>query len=293
MSISFPSHGEPGSDRTSWMHRAGIVDYGYSIWNQKPLLAPITHKGNVVNAANPQSEIKNKLLTDEDTAPWFNSFSGSDVSVYLVIDRSDIKRGDRGRRNFQPIRELQTLSVSSARSVHPVRRLGESHVAEYTRGGRTIAGSMVCVTGDQDVFAKAGQKSNRERASSEPFFTDELPLFNILIVAANEYGQVAHAALTDITLTNFGITFSEADLYLESTYTYAARYYHPLLPDPEFLNNIDYDGGTNKLSNKVAFQPHNIRSALANFDAASRITSIPAFRLNVLPAYDKWIENQK
>lgn len=175
----------------------------------------------------------------------FNSYSGADVSIYLLFDRADIKAK---YRDFYPFREIQTLSVSSARSVHPVRRLGESHVVEYTRGARTIAGTMVCVSGDRDPFAKASLKSIREKASSEPFFTDELGMFSILIICSDEYGHVSHAALSDITITNFGQTFSEGDMFLENTYTYVARFYHPLLPDPDILNRRPAKGGSNKLS---------------------------------------------
>lgn len=173
----------------------------------------------------------------------FNSFSGSDVNVYLLVDLNDVRKEageDPKEKNFCPLVEIQTLSISSARSVHPVRRLGESHVTEYTRGARTIAGSMVFATGTRDVFARLNMVSRREKASKEPFFTDELAGFHVLIACVNEYGQTAHAALTDVTLTNFGTTFSSDDMYLESTYTWVARYYHPLLPDPQILNRKDF-----------------------------------------------------
>jgi hypothetical protein len=199
------------------------------------------------NPLDPQS----KILVRDDTVgedPYFNSYSGTDVSIYLLFDDGDT---NQGIRNFRPFREIQTLSVSSARSVHPVRRLGESHVTEYTRGARTIAGSMVCVSGDRDPLAKIAAKSLREKSSDVPFFTDELPAFNILIMASDEYGNVSHAALTDLTITNFGQTFSADDLYLENTYTYVARYYHPLLPDPSVLNHLPQRYGPRNRASKV------------------------------------------
>lgn len=195
---------------------------------------PIVNSQSIVNGDDANCEV------------FFNSYSGADVNIYLLIDRADVKAETR---NFCPMREIQTLSVTSARSVHPVRRLGESHVVEYTRGARTIAGTMVCVSGDADPFARLNMKSIREKRSDSPFFTDELPMFSILIIASDEYGHVSHAGLTDITITNFGQTFSESDMYLENTYTYVARYYHPLLPDPDLLNRYAVTSpGTNKLS---------------------------------------------
>ena len=175
----------------------------------------------------------------------FTSYSGSDTAIYLLYDNGDAAQGIR---NFVPFRELQTLSVSSARSVHPVRRLGESHVTAYTRGARTIAGSMVCVSGDRDPFINVMSRSIREKNSDSPFFTDEIPEFSILILATNEFGQVSHAGMSGVTLTNFGQTFSADDMYLENTYTYVARYYHPLLPDPNVLNKLPYARTPTKLS---------------------------------------------
>jgi len=170
----------------------------------------------------------------------FNSYSGADTAIYLLYDSGDTRHNNQGLRNFLPFKEIQTLSVSSARSVHPVRRLGESHVVEYTRGARTIAGSIVCVSGPADPFLGQIISSHREQASDQPFFTDELPMFSMLVVASDEYGNVSHAAVSDVTLTNFGQTFSVDDLYLENTYTYVARYYHPLLPDPSILNRLNF-----------------------------------------------------
>ena len=183
--------------------------------------------------------------TGDDYEFLFNSYSGSDVQIFLLMDVADAA----GRtRNFRPFREIQTLSISAARSVHPVRRLGESHVTEYTRGARTIAGTMVCATGTLDVFGGVGSRSRREKASQTPFFVDEVPSFSVLITCVNEYGQSSHAALTDVTLSNYGTNFSSDDMYLESTYTYVARFYHPLLRDPKLLNMMMARGRSNKLS---------------------------------------------
>lgn len=186
---------------------------------------------------------------EQGEEPRFTSYSGSDTAIYLLYDNGDTHQGIR---NFVPFREIQTISISSARSVHPVRRLGESHVTAYTRGARTLAGSIVCVSGDRDPFINVMARSSKEKSSSNPFFTDEIPEFSILIIATNEYGQLSHAGMSGVTLTNFGQTFSSEDMYLENTYTYVARYYHPLLPDPNILNKLPYPTQPNKLSNIFA-----------------------------------------
>lgn len=206
---------------------------------------------NINPRLDPLGLLKNAIgnpITRDDTVgedPYFNSYSGSDVAIYLLYDDGETYQGIR---NFRPFREITTLSVSSARSVHPVRRLGESHVTEYTRGARTIAGSMVCISGDRDPILKIAAQSQKEKFSNAPFFTDEVPSFSVLIMASDEYGNVSHAALSDVTITNFGQTFSVDDMYLENTYTYVARFYHPLLPDPSVLNKLRPIGSVNRLS---------------------------------------------
>ena len=44
---------------------------------------------------------------------------------------------------YKTFGQLQTLTITSRRSVEPVRRLGETSPAAYTKGPRTFAGSMV------------------------------------------------------------------------------------------------------------------------------------------------------
>jgi len=184
----------------------------------------------------------------------FNSFSGSDVQIQILIKQHDAKKG--GAARFTPVTELQTLSISSARSKYPVRRLGESHVADYTSGARTIAGSMIFATASRDVFAHVATVGAKEhsRGKSGPFFTDELPPMMIIISAGNEYGHEAHAALVGVELTNFGTTFSVDDLFNECSYTYVAKYYYPLVTDPvAFVNELEVvvPTPTEKLSQKA------------------------------------------
>jgi len=140
--------------------------------------------------------------------------------------------------------ELQTLTISSARSVFGVRRLGEHHVHQYTRGARTIAGSMIFTTFTRDVFAEFYRVSGYDNFTdpTAPFFVDQIPPFHLLISAANEYGLHAQAALINVNLTNFGTTMSVHDLQLESTYTYVAQFFFPFIQDYRAFNLAAFQG---------------------------------------------------
>lgn len=157
------------------------------------------------------------------------SYSGSDILCLMYIPQQ--VNGIVSEEGFAQIEnKLQTLTVSSARSVSPVRRLGETTPTAYTRGSRTIAGSMVFTTGLRDAFVDALTKSvdDGEPTREPVLFVDQIPKFSMVLQANNELGGISTALLVNITLTNFGTTFSIDDIYTESTFTYVAEQYMPL-----------------------------------------------------------------
>lgn len=157
------------------------------------------------------------------------SYSGSDI-IALVYIPQQINNVTQDPGFIEIEDKLQTLTVSSARSVSPVRRLGETTPLAYTRGSRTIAGSMVFTTGLRDAFVNALTKSvdDGEPVREPVLFVDQLPKFSMVLQANNELGGISTALLVNITLTNFGTTFSIDDIYTESTFTYVAEQYMPL-----------------------------------------------------------------
>ena len=157
------------------------------------------------------------------------SYSGSDIIALIYIPQQvNSVMQDNGFIEIED--KLQTLTVSSARSVSPVRRLGETTPTAYTRGSRTIAGSMVFTTGLRDAFVNALTKSvdDGEPVREPVLFVDQIPKFSMVLQANNELGGISTALLVNITLTNFGTTFSIDDIYTESTFTYVAEQYMPL-----------------------------------------------------------------
>lgn len=133
---------------------------------------------------------------------------------------------------FLVVGNLQTLSVSSTRSVSPVRRLGESRAKIYTFGARTIAGSMIFSMLYRDAFTEIYRRSRFE-VLDEPFYVDMLPEMTIIVQAANEYGFTGREVISGVKIVNTGKTFSVDDLYTEQTYTYVATHETPFIPDPD------------------------------------------------------------
>lgn len=162
----------------------------------------------------------------------FQSYSGTDIAAYIYlpsITRSSLKGKVPGHK-AKLFATLQTMSISSTRSVSPVRTLGRSNPIAYTRGARTIAGTLVFASINEDVFSDLYDQSIGEStmASSSSLLSDQLPPFSIVITAANEKGGAAVHAVHGITLVNYGTTYSIDDLYTEVTYSYVATDVIPL-----------------------------------------------------------------
>jgi hypothetical protein len=181
----------------------------------------------------------------------YNSYSGVDIVAYIHIPTDitkeqykvpDIRRVKiPGQDNLYTIEEeiianyageepimgvlgtLQTISYSTYRDVAPVRSLGKVYATSYTRGPRTIAGSMVWATMDQHVLAKALRRSPIEDQEISTILVDQLPPFNIIITFNNEYSDnPASMGIYGIRMVNEGSTLSIDDILTEQVNTYVA-----------------------------------------------------------------------
>lgn len=168
------------------------------------------------------------------------TFSGSDVEVIVRVPNEIAEsltepfRNDLpglvsvGRSWFLKLGNLQTLTVSSTRSIGPVRRLGESQPTYYTAGPRTVAGSMIFTTFNRNAFHQLFSYSIFEN-KRERFYVDMIPPLTIIVQVKNEYGEQAKQVISGARLVNFGTTFSIDDLYTEETYSYVASAMSPMI----------------------------------------------------------------
>lgn len=180
-------------------------------------------------------------------------FSGSDVRGAILFASpvriydvdGDVAESDALRYDVY----FQTITASSMRTTAAVRTLGRSAAKEYTRGPRTIAGSMVLTMIDENQIAKfASIDENHEIRSYEEYFIDQLPSFDVLIYGETE-GQETPvrtaergfsvdvdrrraAVVLGCHFVNTGDTFSVHDLMLENTFTYEALGYIPFTRNP-------------------------------------------------------------
>lgn len=156
-----------------------------------------------------------------------------DMRNQLLLLQNDISEKGTPEVALAEIATLQTLSISSHRSKAPVRSWGAIGAKGYTRGSRTIGGTMIFTVFDRHTFfdtISAFVGDIDAVNSSNVVLADQMPPFDVTLVAATEYGHFSRAALFGIELMTDGVTVSVQDIFTEQQYQYIARDYKPFEP---------------------------------------------------------------
>jgi peptidoglycan hydrolase-like protein with peptidoglycan-binding domain len=145
---------------------------------------------------------------------FYKSFSGTDTLVFIMMPgRGPVVLGS-----------ITTLSYSLYRTKQPVINLGRTNINGATRGARIFAGSM--------IFTMINQHWLKELQDTEELSwlkeysqlkADELPLFDLMVVSANEYGSYVSMFLYGVDITDEGQVVSVNDLFTENTCSFIAR----------------------------------------------------------------------
>lgn len=146
------------------------------------------------------------------------------------------------------LEELQTLSVSLFREKLPVRACGSVNARGYTRGPRTIAGSMIFTIFDEHVLktllTAAGSLHNDVDifTLSSTTLSDQLPPIDLQVEFANEYGDTSIEVVYGVEFVNDGHTMSIEDLLLENTFQWVGRDIDHMRPlDSNKLTDSQFD----------------------------------------------------
>lgn len=198
----------------------------------------------------------------------FSSFSGCDINAIV---------------NGYTVAEMQGVTFSTTREKAPVYRMGKVDPVSYSRGKRGIAGAMVFLTFDRgalldtlgdhsrffsrqvevdrrdDMSIKGGQvnrlgTSQREIKGgpggiptdvvrAQAWYPDQIPPFNIVLIAENEYGAGSIMSIIGAEILNNGSGVSVDDITTDEQMTYAAlglQTWRPLVTlDPQTGNATD------------------------------------------------------
>lgn len=155
---------------------------------------------------------------DEKQTPHANgmnvTFSGSDTLAFIILPATPpILLGS-----------LTTFSYSSYRAKKPVNTLGTVLNRGVAKGSRIIAGTFVFTLINQHWVNDLIDEVPWLRDTCEGVvYSDELPVFDVMIISANEYGSHVSMRIQGINLTDEAGTLSINDAYSENTFSFIAR----------------------------------------------------------------------
>lgn len=145
---------------------------------------------------------------------FYQSYSGTDTLVFIMMPGSvPVVLGS-----------ITTISYSLYRTKQPVVNLGRTNINGATRGVRIYAGSMIFTLINQHWLRELQDTSQLNWLKNfSQLKADELPLFDLMIVSANEYGSYVSMFLYGVDITDEGQVVSVNDLFTENTCTFIAR----------------------------------------------------------------------
>lgn len=183
----------------------------------------------------------------------FRTYSGSDIVAVVMPMTQDVPPVVLG--------ELMAISYSVNRQKYPVRVLGSAPILAYTKGPRTVAGTMVFSVFDEHALrelmdlnavdfdavgigpqlhglglsgaADVGNVAEGEaltggldKPTNQQYrihTVDDIPPFDIVVTFANEYGSTSTLKIIGAEFVDDGAVMSIQDLITQNTISYVAR----------------------------------------------------------------------
>ena len=203
------------------------------------------------------------MATSLDLSRTYTSFSGVDIRAVI---------------QGEPIAQMQAISYAVQREKAPIYVMGSVDPLSFSRGKRGIAGTIITLMLDQHILfhspfadlqfiadnseiypsiAKMNDASSTddletlsattfdagdlggEYTASQAWYVDQLPPFDVVIVAANEYGQAAQMRIYGVEILNEGTGFSIDDMVIENQMTYVCRTIMPWQKMGSWTSNGD------------------------------------------------------
>ena len=191
---------------------------------------------------------------------FYKSFSGTDTLAFILMP------------GCTPvvIGSLTTISYSMFRNKKPVINIGRTNINGVTRGSRIYAGTMIFTLINQH-WLKELQDQIDYIKDFEDLKVDELPLFDIMIVSANEYGNAVSMYIFGIDFTDEAQTISVEDLFTENTFSFVARDISTFKQISIKKNNNHGKSNPTNLLNEFSQKLYVLKSSPISFDELGRL----------------------
>lgn len=183
---------------------------------------------NEVNRFSQQLQLANKRVSDANAAfdsilLKRNSFDEAAAPAVFVLGGA------------------HTLSYSSFREKYAVRGLGATEAKTYTRGPRTIAGSIVFTVFQEHEFLKMVDFIDPTGPGKDPraVMIDQVLPFNLLLLFANEFGSYSALHLLNIDIASEGQEMSIDQVITNNSMNYYATDMIPMTNLGNAFNSFD------------------------------------------------------
>jgi hypothetical protein len=161
----------------------------------------------------------------------YKTFSGIDLTALASV-------GDA----VSPLEGLTTFTWSTHRGKQTQRTLGKSAPSGRAHGNRTIAGTMIFAVSDHHPLLKIVPSdypvAQAAFISQDPniwkplMMSDEIPPFDLVLIAQNEYGFASSTMIYGIEITDEGVTVGVDNLITEMVLQYTAVAMDPIQEIP-------------------------------------------------------------
>lgn len=159
-----------------------------------------------------------KSLLKQLKNPWGESSTYSGCDIIPVVYGLD---ATKKLPKLFVLGDIQTLTYSIHRDKGQVRTLGRKYARSFTRGHRTIAGTIIFSVFDRRALWELSKdKSFKNKRVS---IADDLPGFDIILYFTNEYGKESTLVIYNVQLADEGQSHSVQDMYVENTMNYIAQ----------------------------------------------------------------------
>lgn len=149
-----------------------------------------------------------------EISKYYQSFSGTDTLAFIMLP------------GCTPvcIGSLTTISYSMYRNKKPVINIGRTNINGVTRGTRIYAGTMIFTLINQHWLRELQEMPQASYLKNfKELKTDDMPLFDIMIISANEYGNAVKMFIWGIDITDEAQTISVEDMFTENVFSFIAR----------------------------------------------------------------------
>ena len=183
-----------------------------------------------------------------------STYAGVDISVIATLNFSVLEKFFTPKSSYSNkdkeklkgiVHELgtvQTVSCQAHRPKAPVRSLGNVQARGYTRGPRTIAGSMIFTVLNQHALREISRQMEEVifKASDQVIMmSDQILPIDLTFLFVNEYGNISRMALYGVEFLNSGQTMSIEDLLLEEVVQFVALDMDPMSDAKEIKREGD------------------------------------------------------